>query len=110
METKVIEGVLVVELPFERIDAGNAPMLKRDLAALWEEHDKVVFEMSKVHFIDSSGLGVMLSCLRELNAKDGDLKLAGMTKSVRSLFGLVRMHRVFEILVNVEAAILAFKR
>jgi anti-sigma B factor antagonist len=46
----------------------------------------------------------MLSCLRQLTAKGGDLKLSGLSKQVRAAFELVRMHRVLNIDSGREAA------
>ena len=68
-----------------------------------------MIDLSSVRFVDSSGLGAMLSCLRQMTAKGGDLKLSGMSKQVRATFELVRMHRIFDIFDTSEAAILAFK-
>ena len=61
---------------------------------------KVVFDLRELRFVDSSGLGAILSCLRQLNGKGGELKLCGMTKPVRALFELVRMHKIFDIYVD----------
>jgi len=65
-----------------------------------EPCSKVVFDLRELRFVDSSGLGAILSCLRQLNAKGGDLKLCEMTKPVRALFELVRMHKIFDIYVT----------
>jgi K+-sensing histidine kinase KdpD len=56
----------------------------------------------------AAGLGAFISCLRKLNAKGGDLKLCGMSKQVRAVFELVRMHRVFDIHATSEQAVRAF--
>ena len=69
----------------------------------------MVFDLSKLRFVDSSGLGAFLSCLRKLNAKGGDLKLCGMSKQVRAVFELVRMHRIFDIYGTREEAVRAFQ-
>jgi anti-sigma B factor antagonist len=69
---------------------------------------RIILDLSQLKFVDSSGLGAMLSCLRQLNGVGGDLKLCGMTKSVRALFQLVRMHRVFEIFNDRDDAIRSF--
>jgi anti-sigma B factor antagonist len=90
------------------LDAGNAGEFKRDIAPLLEAHAKLVLDLSRVRFVDSSGLGAFISCLRKLNAKGGDLKLCGMSKQVRAVFELVRMHRVFDICETREEAVHAF--
>jgi anti-sigma B factor antagonist len=92
-----MDGVTVAVLPVEELDASNAGDFKRDVGPLLEVNAKLVFDLSRVRFVDSSGLGVFISCLRKLNAKGGDLKLCGMSKQVRAVFELVRMHRVFDI-------------
>ena len=100
--------VAVAEVPVEELDASNAADFKRDMAPLIDEHAHVVLDLSRLHFVDSSGLGAFISCLRKLNAKGGDLKLCGMSMAVRAVFELVRMHRVFDILSTKEEAVRAF--
>ncbi|HVZ31228.1 MAG TPA: STAS domain-containing protein [Polyangiaceae bacterium] len=104
-----VGGVAVVELPLEELDASNAPDFKRDIAPALEENDKLVFGLTRLRFLDSSGLGAFLSCLRKLNAKGGDLKLYGMSKQVRAVFELVRMHRIFDICATEAEAVHAFE-
>ena len=103
-----IGDVTVVVLPGEQLDAGNAKEFKRDIAALLEPSSKVVFDLGELRFVDSSGLGAILSCLRQLNAKGGDLKLCEMSKPVRALFELVRMHKIFDIYGTKDDALRAF--
>jgi len=101
--------VTVATVPVEELDASNAGDFKRDMAPVIEAHARLVLDLSRVRFVDSSGLGAFISCLRKLNAKGGDLKLCGMSKAVRAVFELVRMHRVFDILATREEAVRAFE-
>ena len=105
---ETVGDVAVIALPVEELDAGNAAELKRDVAPVLEGSARVVFDLTKLRFIDSSGLGAFLSCLRKANAKGGDVKLCRMSKQVRTVFELVRMHRIFDIHESREAAIAAF--
>ena len=97
--------VAVAVVPVDELDASNAGEFKREIAPLLEANAKMVLDMSRLRFVDSSGLGAFISCLRKLNAKGGDLKLCGMSKQVRAVFELVRMHRVFDILGTREDAV-----
>jgi anti-sigma B factor antagonist len=106
----MIGDVAVCAVPVEELDAGNAGEFKRDIASLLEANTKVVLDLSRLRFVDSSGLGAFISCLRKLNARGGDLKLCGMSKQVRAVFELVRMHRVFDVLSTKEDAVRAFER
>jgi anti-sigma B factor antagonist len=103
-----IGDVAVAVLPVEELDAGNAGEFKRDIAPVLEANTKLVVDLSRLRFVDSSGLGAFLSCLRQVNAKGGDLKLYGMSKPVRTVFELVRLHRIFDILSTREDAVRAF--
>ena len=101
--------VSVARVPVEDLDASNAADFKRDMAPVIDAGQKVVLDLSRLRFVDSSGLGAFISLLRKLNAKGGDLKLCGMSKPVRAVFELVRMHRIFEILATREEAVQAFE-
>jgi len=101
--------VAAVSVPVDELDASNASELKRDIAPLLQANVKVVLDLGRVRFMDSSGLGAMLSCLRQLSAKKGDLKLCGLSKQVRGAFELVRLHRIFDIYPSRAEAVLAFQ-
>lgn len=103
------DGVAVAAVPVDELDASNAGEFKRDIAPVLQTNAKVVLDLSHLRFVDSSGLGAMLSCLRQLSARNGDLKLSGMSKQVRALFELVRMHRIFDIYGTQAEAVSAFQ-
>jgi anti-sigma B factor antagonist len=105
-----IDDVAVAAVPVEELDAGNTAEFKRDMSPVLEANAKVVLDLSRLRFIDSSGLGSFLSFLRKVNAKGGDLKLCAMSPQVRTVIELVRMHRIFDIYVRKEDAVRAFTR
>ncbi len=102
--------IAIVTLPVDELDASNSAELKRDVGPLLDAYRKLVFDLGRLKFVDSSGLGAFLSCLRKVTARGGDLKLSAMSKHVRSVFELVRMHRIFDIYDTPEAAVRAFDR
>jgi anti-sigma B factor antagonist len=104
-----IGDVAVAAIPVEELDASNAGDFKRDMAPLLEAHTKLVIDLGRLRFVDSSGLGAFISCLRKLNGTGGDLKLCNMSRQVRAVFELVRMHRIFDILGTREEAARAFQ-
>jgi anti-sigma B factor antagonist len=104
-----VGSVAVALIPVDELDASNAGEFKRDIAPTLEANTRLVIDLSRLRFVDSSGLGAMLSCLRQLSAKGGDLKLCGMSKQVRATFELVRMHRIFDIFPTREEAVRAFQ-
>jgi anti-sigma B factor antagonist len=100
--------VLAIALHEDNLDASNVKEFKDAVQAMMHERTKVVLDMSEVKFVDSSGLGALISCLRLLNGRRGDFKLCAMSKTVRALFELMRMHRVFNIYDTREDAVRSF--
>ena|SRR5215470_2851604 len=105
-----VGNVTIVILAGAQLDASSAEEFKRDITPVLDAHTQVIFDLSQLGFIDSSGLGALLSCLRHLQARGGDLKLCNISKPVRALFELVRMHRIFHIFATQEEAVHAFQQ
>ena len=103
-----LEHVIIAHLEGQTLDASNAKNLKSEITPLISANARLILDLGSLKFVDSSGLGALLSCLRQLNAVGGDLKLYGLNKPVRALFELVRMHRVFEIFNTQEEALRSY--
>lgn len=90
-------GLLVVHANVERIDAAGAIQFKdrmRDLAR--SQAPRIVLDMQKVAFLDSSGLGAVVAVMKSL-APERRLELSGLTPTVQKVFRLTRMDSVFTI-------------
>lgn len=101
--------VAVVTLAVDELDASNTAEFKERIAPVLQTRNRILIDLTQLRFIDSSGLGAMLSCLRQLSSKDGDLKLCGLSKGVRAAFELVRLHRVLDLHDSRQAALAAFQ-
>ena len=108
LSAEKIGDVLVVTVPGNHLDASVADDFKQALGPLLEGCPKVVLDMKGLRFVDSAGIGSILSCLRRLSACDGDLKLCGVSAPVRSSFEIARMHRIIDIFDTCEEALAAF--
>jgi len=104
-----VGDVAVVLIRGDYLDASVTDAFRSDMAPIIEAHPKIVLDMSPLDFLDSAGLGALLSCLRKLSAADGDLKLCRLTPPVRDVFEVSRMHRIFDIYDTREAALQAFQ-
>jgi len=109
LNVEKVENVAVVKVPGRSLEASNVGEFRRNMASILDENTSVVLDIQNLDFVDSSGLGAFLSCLRLLNAAGGDLKIAGMRKSVSALFELVRMHRICDVFDTVDEAVKAFQ-
>jgi len=88
---------LVIQPEAEHIDASNVKAFREAVAPLFQNHQRIVFDMSKLDFLDSAGVGALIACLRTVKEREGDFRLCALSRPVRTLFDLMRMHRVFEI-------------
>ena len=88
-----------------RLDARASVAVREALAKLLDEqHLKIVVDLEKVPFIDSSGLAALVSGLKTLGGEATNLKLAAPQSQARLLFELTMFDRVFEIHDSVEDA------
>lgn len=101
--------ILVVDFVGKKLDAANAKEFKQIMVPILESANKFIFDMGNLQFIDSSGLGAILSCLRSVSSKQGEIKLCNLSKSARIIIELVSMHKVFEIFNSVEEGLKAFE-
>ena len=108
LNTKIEGDVLVVACSAESIDASNVREFRADMQEVLAGSKFAVLDMSAITFVDSSGIGALIACMRELNGRKGDFRLAAMSRAVRALFELMRMHRVFGIHDTVEGAVASF--
>jgi anti-sigma B factor antagonist len=97
IEGKKVGDLLIVTPLEKRLDASAAADFKGKIVD-WINagHHRIVLNLSQVDFVDSSGLGAIVSCLKTLGG-NGDLVICGIQETVMSLFQLTRMNRVFQI-------------
>lgn len=96
-ETTIEPGTIVITPLESRVDAHVAPALRAALLAQIDEgHRRVIVNLKRVEFIDSSGLGALVSAIKRLG-REGELKLTAVNGSVRSMLELTRLNRVIPI-------------
>ena len=72
-------------------------------------HKKIIVDLARCEFIDSTFLGALVIYLKKVTILGGDLRLVGFQPTVHSMFELTRMYRVFETFKTKEDAILSFQ-
>jgi len=101
-----IQNTIVIRLNEERLDAHNSAELKIELQRLFEGgNTAILVDLKNVRFIDSSGLGALVSGFKNATSNQGTLKLSSLQPQVKSMFELTRLHRVFEIFSTTDDAL-----
>ncbi len=75
-----------------------------------QEKKKVVINLSKVKWMNSSGLGTMMGCLTSIRNAKGELKLSGVTEKVKSLFMITKLITLFDTYDSSGDAVEAFQK
>lgn len=99
----------VVTLLDETLDAQSSKEFRKAMEAEIQGKGKVVLDLARVHFVDSSGLGAILGCLRLIEGGGGGLKLCGLRPEVRKAVELVRMDRLVDVHTTRDEALAALR-
>ncbi len=107
VESKTKNGVLIFTPQEQRLDAMLAANFKNKFTECLDEgHNNIVINLSHVEFIDSSGLGALVSCLKLLKSNaNGKIALCELTMAVASMFKFTRMDKIFILCDNENQAI-----
>jgi len=98
-----IKNYTKITIEKERLDVASMKAVKDDIFAIIEEHNKIILDMSKVHFLDSSGLSVLISILKMLNKiDDATLTLCALQEQPSELMELTQLYNVFTIVESCD--------
>ena len=103
----VSEGTYLINLD-GTLNAASADRLKETFREIVAQGTRrVVLDLGKVHFIDSSGLAALLFGVKELGGDNTCLKLAGLQPQAQLLFKITMFDKVFEVHPDTESALKA---
>ncbi|MGH2408497.1 MAG: STAS domain-containing protein [Candidatus Limnocylindrales bacterium] len=107
-QTKDASGVSVMQVEGQLV-VGNRQELK-DLvqAALDRGELRLLIDFSRTGYIDSSGLGALVSISKKIREAGGELRLSGLNEDLRSLFELTKLDTLFAIAETPKQALASF--
>jgi len=108
--TRQVSGVTVVDLS-GRITLGEGSVLLRDPVSdlVTKGQRKIPLNLGDVTYIDSSGIGELVSAFTTVRNQGGELKLLNLTKKVHDLLQITKLYTVFDVKDDEAAAVAAFK-
>jgi anti-sigma B factor antagonist len=108
-KTRQVSGVTIVDIS-GRIVLGEESATLRNLVCdlLSQGHGKILFNLGDVNYIDSSGLGHLVSAFTSVRRQGGDLKLLNLTSKVYDVMQITRLYTVFDILDDESVAVKSF--
>ena len=108
--SRQVNGVTVVDMS-GRITLGEGSVVLRDTIRdlLGKGDKKILLNLGNVTYIDSSGIGELVSAYTSVRNQGGELKLLNLTKKVHDLLQITKLYTVFDIKDDETAAVGAFK-
>ncbi len=109
VRTRLRDGVAILELLGKIMGPGDADALRRALrAAIEGGSDRVVLDFRGVPWVNSQGVGVLMSCVTSLRPTGGAIRLLGVNERVRSVLDVTRLASHFEMFEDEDRAVASF--
>ncbi len=106
--TNAPNGVIIVSVDGQLIVVNRNELKDKVLKALETGESKFVLDFSSTEYIDSSGLGVLVSVSKKIREAGGELRLAGLNEDLRMLFELTKLDTLFKICDTTDEAVQSF--
>jgi anti-sigma B factor antagonist len=109
--TRQVDGITILDLS-GRITLGEGSVTLRDSVRdlLAKGSKNILLNMGNITYIDSSGIGELVSAFTSVRNAGGELKLLNLTKKVHDLLQITKLYTVFDIKDDEAAAIGSFKK
>ena len=111
ISTRQVDGVTILDMS-GRITLGEGSVqlrdMVRDLLAKGQKH--ILLNLGDVTYIDSSGIGELVSAFTTAKNQGGELKLLNLTRKVHDLLQITKLYTVFDVKDDEASAIAAFKK
>ena len=111
VSTRQVDGVVVMDLS-GRITLGEGSVVLRDAVRelLSKGNKKILANLADVNYIDSSGIGELVSAFTTVKNQGGELKLLNLTKKVHDLLQITKLYTVFDVKDDEASAVASFAR
>ena len=87
------------------LDASNAETLKTQFQEHISRSKNYIFDLEGMDYVDSTGLGALVACLKYTVEREGSVKIANLQKKPKMLFEITRGYKIFDIFDTLDAAV-----
>ena len=111
VSTRQVDGITILDLS-GRITLGEGSVTIRDAVrdVLAKGSNKILLNLGDITYIDSSGIGELVSAFTTVRNQGGDLKLLNLTKKVHDLLQITKLYTVFDVKDDEASAVASFAR
>ena len=108
--TKKVKDIFIIEIEGEIMGGGETEEFKRILyQAIEEDVTNIVMDLAKATWMNSSGLGMLITGLTTIRSSGGDLRLANVSERVKRPLEITKLDTIFPIYNSVDAAMDSYR-
>jgi anti-sigma B factor antagonist len=106
IKEKIVDGIAILSISGKMMGGPEQQACHEQVRGLISDNiNRIVIDLGKVEWLNSSGLGLLMGCLASCRGANGDLAIARAGRKVNSVFMLTQVIKVFETFETVEEAI-----
>ena len=110
LSTRVVGGIVIVDI-IGQLRLGEGTNVVRDLVRdlMGKNYKNILLNLADVRYIDSAGIGELVSCYTSVRNQGGQFKLMNLSKNVHNLLQITKLYTVFDIAEDQSKAIQSFR-
>jgi anti-sigma B factor antagonist len=110
LSTRSIDGILIVDCAGRIVFGEESAILRDTVRKLIKENSKIVLNLGGISYIDSGGLGTLVSLYTTAQNAGGNVKLANLTQRVGDLLQVTKLVTIFEVFDSEDQAVQSFRK
>ena len=109
VKTQAVDSVVVVTVKGKLMGGKETDEVHDQIRQILAQgKKKIVFDISKVRWMNSRGLGMLMACYTSVTNSGGELNLAGVSEKINSLFMITKLITIFKTYNSVDEAVKSF--
>lgn len=111
LKTRMQDGVLILEVKGKVMGGPDATVFQDTIKSeISSGHKRFIFDLGGVDWMNSSGLGILIGGFTTIKNAGGELKLANVTKKIKSLFMITKLVTIFDSHETVQEALNSYQQ
>jgi len=103
------ESVTILHLEGKIMGGPDAEAFQKEIKALLDDgRQKVILDLGKVSWVNSTGLGILISGHSSMKNRGGSIKLTGVNKRIDQIFMVTKLHTIFDSFETEDEALASF--
>lgn len=108
LSSEHVGDICILTIPDETLTADNVKSFRTEMDQFLIPNARILLDLGQLRFVDSSGIGSIISVMKKIKSSGGELKLCSVSKTVNSVFELVKINLLVDVCETREDALESF--